>query len=226
MDTASVENAIKLEKTSFYRYWVKRSIDIIAASALLLCCLPLMYAAAILIMLDGQGSPLFRQKRVGKNGSVFMLYKLRTMWSGSEQLGFCTKPNDERITRIGTLLRDTKIDELPQIWNVIRGDMSLIGPRPLSVEETTHLIDTDEFDGDTPGFIPTVRPGMTGWEQCTRSTLHPYAHRFDLNHYYETNLSPWLDLWVVKRTVLVCPLVCCLMLLSVIALFCILTNLP
>jgi lipopolysaccharide/colanic/teichoic acid biosynthesis glycosyltransferase len=213
VDTINAERTIKLEKASFYGT-VKRLVDVLAASALLLSCLPLMYAAAILILLDGQGSPIFRQKRVGKNGFTFTLYKLRTMCDGSDQLGFCTEANDARITKMGILLRDTKIDELPQLWNVIKGEMSLIGPRPLSVEETNHLIETHQFDENTPGLIPNVRPGMTGWEQCTRSTLHPYEHRFQLNHYYETHLSLWLDMWVVKRTIFVCPLVCCLALLS------------
>ena len=78
-------------------------------------------------MLDGKGSPIFRQKRIGRNGTPFILYKLRTMCDGSEHLGFRTELADPRITKVGAFLRDTKIDELPQLWNVIKGDMSLIG---------------------------------------------------------------------------------------------------
>jgi len=205
----------KLDQNSLYCTLAKRTLDILVASFLFVCCLPIMSLAALLIMLDGQGSPLFRQTRVGRNGSLFVLYKLRTMCSGSEHLGFCTTDQDPRVTRVGALLRDTKTDELPQLWNVIKGDMSLIGPRPLSLDETNYLLETEQFSHASPGFIPSVLPGMTGWEQCTRSSLLPYNHRFQLNNYYEHNMSLWLDLWVIKRTVFACPLVCTLAFVSV-----------
>jgi sugar transferase EpsL len=156
-------------------------------------------------MLDGQSSPLFRQRRVGKDGYVFVLYKLTTMNEGAEYAGFRTLTDDARITRVGSLLRSSKIDEIPQLWNVLLGEMSLIGPRPLSVDETEHLVETRSFSPEEPGLVPSVRPGMTGWEQCTRSTFQPYEHRFQMNHYYETHQSLWLDCWVVKRTFAVCP---------------------
>jgi lipopolysaccharide/colanic/teichoic acid biosynthesis glycosyltransferase len=135
------------------------------------------------------------------------------MNDGSELKGFRTEPHDARVTRFGALLRDSKIDEIPQLWNVLIGEMSLIGPRPLSVDETEYLV-TYKFDPDEPGLIPSVRPGMTGWEQCTRSTFHTYQHRFQMNHYYELHQSLWLDCWVVKRTFAVCPLACLTIALS------------
>lgn len=168
-------------------------------------------------MIDSAGTPLYKQKRVGMGGKVFTLYKLRTMYHGAEELGFKTLPDDQRITRLGSFLRDSKIDELPQLWNVLKGDMSLIGPRPLSVEETESLIEMG-YDPATPGLVPTLLPGMTGLEQCTRSSLHPVSHRFWLNHHYTEQLSLWLDMWVVKRTLGVCPAACLLAALSVVAL--------
>lgn len=204
------------QSASFYSSSVKRACDVVFASVLFVCCLPLIIAAALMIMLDGQGPPLFRQKRIGRNGAPFILYKLRTMCDGSEHLGFRTEAGDPRITKVGAFLRDTKLDELPQLWNVIKGEMSLIGPRPLSMDETAHLIQSGQFTVDSAGFIPTVQPGLTGWEQCTRSSLQPYEHRFNLNNYYETHLSLWLDLWVIKRTMQACPTVCLFSLFSAI----------
>jgi lipopolysaccharide/colanic/teichoic acid biosynthesis glycosyltransferase len=192
----------------------KRIIDVAVACVGLVSCLPLLAIAALLIGMDGHGSPIFQQRRIGRKGEIFILYKLRTMSSGSERLGFRTAENDNRVTKIGTFFRDSKIDEIPQLWNVIKGEMSLIGPRPLSVDETEYLIHEEQFSPGTPGLIPQVSPGLTGWEQCTRSSLHPYQHRFQLNHYYETHLCLWLDVWVLRRTFQVCPYVFTLSLLS------------
>ena len=192
----------------FYAAGVKRAVDVVLAPLMFVCCLPLLVVAAMLVMVESMGSPFYSQDRVGIDGRVFRLYKIRTMYKGADASGFRTQQSDERITTIGRFLRTTKIDELPQLWNVICGDMSLIGPRPLSVEETRYLVAVEGFDKNTPGLIPTVAPGMTGLEQCTRSSLHPYGHRFWLNSYYETHVSLWQDCWIIKRTLLVCPGVC------------------
>ncbi len=176
-----------------------------------------MCLAALLIVLDGHGSPVFRQKRIGKDGSVFVIYKFRTMFRKADLLGHRTDENDVRVTRVGVFLRDTKLDELPQLINVIKGEMSFIGPRPLSVGETVHLLEHEKIRADLPGFIPRILPGMTGLEQCTRSTLHPYLHRFDLNNYYERHWSLWLDFWIIKRTILLCPLAVFLIVVSMAA---------
>lgn len=215
----------KSERESFYCAYAKRIIDILASLLLLICCLPLLLIAVLFIMSDGQGTPLFRQKRVGKDGCIFLLYKLKTMSDGAENKGFRTLAHDERITRFGTILRDSKIDEIPQLWNVLLGEMSLIGPRPLSVEETEHLLHTRRFSQEESGLVPSVRPGMTGWEQCTRSSFHPYEHRFQMNHYYESNLSWWLDCWIIKRTFAVCPFACLMIALSIFSIGMLVKNL-
>jgi lipopolysaccharide/colanic/teichoic acid biosynthesis glycosyltransferase len=206
---------IRSERESFYCAYAKRIIDILASAFFLFCCLPLLFLAAVLIVFDSQGAPFFRQRRIGKDGCHFVLYKLKTMSEGAEDKGFRTESQDARITRVGTLLRDSKIDEIPQLWNVLIGEMSLIGPRPLSVKETEYLLQSKQFSPDEPGFVPSVRPGMTGWEQCTRSSFHPYLHRFQMNDYYESNLSLWLDCWVIKRTFAVCPIACFMISLSI-----------
>jgi lipopolysaccharide/colanic/teichoic acid biosynthesis glycosyltransferase len=189
----------------FYQAYVKSAVDVVAAAVLFVCCLPLLLILALVIMIDSAGTPLYKQLRVGIDGKPFTLYKLRTMYHGADEYGFRTLPGDERITRLGAFLRDKKIDELPQLWNVLRGEMSLIGPRPLSVEETEHFVEQG-YTRETPGLYPKVRTGLTGLEQCTRSSLHPEGHRFWLNHHYENNVSLWLDAWCLKRTLLVCPM--------------------
>src|SRR5262249_19567885 len=122
--------------------------------------------------------------------------------------GFCTVNEDSRVTRLGGVLRATKIDEIPQVWNVLRGDMSLIGPRPLSVAECDYIRDCLQYEPSHPGFYPSVRPGLTGPEQIYR--IHPsvYSQRFDWNASYEANLSPYLDLKIFVTTMLQCKLVC------------------
>lgn len=195
-------------REGFYAAGFKRAIDIIVAPLLFVCCLPLMAVAALAVVLESMDSPFYGQDRVGLDGRVFRLHKIRTMYNGADASGFRTQEEDSRVTRIGRFLRSSKIDELPQLLNVICGDMSLIGPRPLSVEETRYLVTVEGFEKTTPGLVPTVLPGMTGLEQCTRSSLHPYGHRFWLNSYYETHVSLWQDCWIIKRTLMVCPGVC------------------
>ena len=192
----------------FYRNHVKRPVDV-AVSALSLCaCAPILILAGILILIETPGLPIFRQQRIGKDGKPFDIYKLRTMNAGSDQKGFKTDRSDPRVTRLGKFLRETKIDELPQLLNILRGEMSLIGPRPLSVEESNHVIDELGYNSQHPGFIPKVRPGCTGLEQIYR--IHPlvYAERFQWNAYYESKVSLLVDLKVICATVLMCRVLC------------------
>lgn len=191
-----------------YRDYLKRPIDVVVSAAALIACLPVMAVACALISLETSGLPVYKQKRVGVGGKSFDIYKLRTMYEGADRLGFVTIRGDLRITRLGKFLRDTKIDELPQLWNILRGDMSLIGPRPLSVDECEHVIGSLGYGPEHPGFYPSVLPGLTGLEQIYR--IHPldYRERFLWNAYYETDLSLILDLKVLYATFMMCQLVC------------------
>lgn len=192
----------------FYRLYVKRLVDIIGSAIALIICLPVIILAATLIALESPGSPIFFQSRIGKNGKPFNIFKIRTMYVGADKHGFKTDKSDPRVTRLGNVLREKKIDELLQLWNILRGDMSLIGPRPLSVEESEYVCKELGYSEQHPGFHPKVRPGLTGLEQIYR--VHPlvYQERFDWNHHYENELSMVLDLKVLHATIFMCRLVC------------------
>jgi lipopolysaccharide/colanic/teichoic acid biosynthesis glycosyltransferase len=207
-DTASHH---PVAKKTIYGLFGKRFFDLLFGSILFIFSLPVMLLAALVIMIDNPGSPIYKQKRIGKHGTVFELYKIRTMYSDQEHHGFRTTHSDIRVTRRGKLLRSTKIDELPQLFNVIKGDMSLIGPRPLSVSEFEY-IESLGFAETHPGFCPEVMPGLTGLEQVNRAGLHmPYSDRFIFNRFYETHLSLWWDIKILVKTFLLCAPVCILL---------------
>ncbi len=207
-DTASHHS---VAKKTIYGLFGKRFFDLLFGSIIFIFSLPVMLLAALVIMIDNPGKPVYRQKRVGKNGTVFDLYKIRTMYIDQEHHGFRTTHGDSRVTRIGKILRDTKIDELPQLFNVIKGDMSLIGPRPLSVSEFEYIENLGIAETH-PGFCPEVAPGLTGLEQVNRAGLHmPYVDRFVFNKFYETHLSPLWDLKILVKTFLLCTPVCILL---------------
>lgn len=206
VESSDVPYSVSMTRSSVYDTVFKRLVDLSLALVISIFCLPIIAVAALLIMLDNPGSPIFKQKRVGLNGQVFDLYKLRTMYIGTEEQNFRTQDKDDRVTRMGGFLRDAKLDELPQLWNVVKGEMSLIGPRPLSAEESKH-IEQLGYSTDTPGFYPKVRPGLTGIEQINRSFFLPYRERFELNHLYEANLSWSLDWYVFLKSLAICPYV-------------------
>ncbi|SRR5579875_150645 len=191
-------------RSGIYRRFIKRILDVTVASAALVVCSPLLLLAALLVMLESRGPVLFKQQRLGAGGRVFTIYKIRTMVPGSEHEGVRTREDDPRVTRLGKILRDWKFDELPQLWNVIRGDMSLIGPRPLSVAECEVIASEFGYQEEHPGFKPTVRPGLTGPEQISRNGNQTYAQRFAINHDYERGLSFWLDCRTLLATIGVC----------------------
>lgn len=180
----------------------KRALDIFVAIGILFAALPVMVLAAIAIRLDSRGSVLFSQERVGRHGKVFRLYKFRSMSQDAEAPGeaIWAAENDPRVTRVGKLFRKTRVDELPQLWNVLVGDMSLVGPRPERPEFVKQLL------GVSPLYKErlVVRPGITGWAQIQA----PYASsvaasieklRYDL--YYIKNISVFLDLSILASTV-------------------------
>ncbi len=151
--------------------------------------------AALAVKLEDRGPMLYRQTRVGKDGRDFELLKLRTMVVGAEKMGagYAVDQGDSRITRSGGLLRRLSIDELPQLWNVIRGDMSVIGPRP------TLRYQVDRYDERQLHRLD-VRPGITGWAQIHGRAALPWAERIDLDLWYVKHRSPSVDLKILLRT--------------------------
>ena len=157
---------------------------------------PLLGIAALAIKLEGSGGPvLYRQTRVGKDGSDFELLKLRTMVVGAETIGagMAVNKGDVRITRTGRILRRLSLDELPQLWNVIRGDMSVVGPRP------TLRYQVERYTAKQRRRLE-VKPGITGWAQIHGRARLPWAERIELDVWYVEHRSPRLDLKILART--------------------------
>jgi lipopolysaccharide/colanic/teichoic acid biosynthesis glycosyltransferase len=174
---------------------VNRAADVAIAGGALLLASPVLALAALLIKLDDGGPVLYRQTRVGKDGSDFELLKLRTMVVGAEEIGagLAVNRGDERITRAGRLLRKLSLDELPQLWNVVRGEMSVIGPRP------TLRYQVEQYD-DRQRHRLDVKPGITGWAQVNGRAALPWAERIELDVWYVEHRTPLLDLRILART--------------------------
>ncbi len=173
---------------------VKRALDVLAALVLLVLTFPFMLAVAAAILVRMGRPVLFRQQRPGLRGRVFGLYKFRTMTQARGSDGELLS-DAQRLTRLGRLIRATSLDELPQLWNVIKGDMSLVGPRPLLVEY---------LDRYTPRQARRheVRPGITGWAQVNGRNALSWEERFELDVWYVEHWSLWLDLRILGRTLL------------------------
>jgi lipopolysaccharide/colanic/teichoic acid biosynthesis glycosyltransferase len=174
---------------------VNRAADIVVAGAALVATSPLLAVAALAIKLEDRGPVLYRQTRVGKDGHDFELLKLRTMVVGAEKLGAgaAVDKGDARITRVGRVLRRLSLDELPQLWNVVRGEMSVIGPRPTLRYQVERYTDRQRLRLD-------VRPGITGWAQVHGRAALPWTERIELDVWYVTNRSPRLDLKILAKT--------------------------
>jgi lipopolysaccharide/colanic/teichoic acid biosynthesis glycosyltransferase len=174
---------------------VNRAADVALAGGTLLVASPLLALAALAIKLEDGGPVLYRQTRVGKDGSDFELLKLRTMVVGAETMGagLAVNRGDSRITRSGRLLRKLSLDELPQLWNVVRGEMSCIGPRP------TLRYQVEQYD-DRQRHRLEVKPGITGWAQINGRASLPWADRIELDVWYVEHRSPRLDLRILART--------------------------
>jgi lipopolysaccharide/colanic/teichoic acid biosynthesis glycosyltransferase len=174
---------------------VNRALDVVGASLGLALASPFLAAAAIAIKLDDRGPVLYRQQRVGKDGHEFELVKLRTMVVGAERqgAGWAVNHGDTRITRVGSVLRRISLDEVPQLWNVVRGEMSLIGPRPTLAYQVEQYTPHQRRRLD-------VRPGITGWAQVQGRASLPWEERIELDVWYVDNRSPWLDLKILART--------------------------
>lgn len=187
---------------------LKRSFDVILALIAIVCLLPFLALAMLAISLDSAGPPVFTQLRVGRFGKLFRIFKLRTMYVGSDSLDFATRPADKRLTRVGVWLRRLNLDELPQLINVLIGDMSIIGVRPLSLVETQFLSTQGGFTKDYPGFIPSFKPGLVGLEQVNRTKDLTYEERFEYNSTYESGWSIAMDLRILLKAMKVCSPVC------------------
>jgi lipopolysaccharide/colanic/teichoic acid biosynthesis glycosyltransferase len=175
---------------------LNRAVDVLVAGAGLVVASPLLAAAAVATKLESRGGPvLYRQTRVGRDGRDFELLKLRTMVVGAENLGagFAVDQGDRRITRVGRVLRRTSLDELPQLWNVLKGDMSVIGPRP------TLRYQVEQYDDHQRRRLD-IRPGLTGWAQVHGRASLPWAERIELDVWYVENRSPKIDVAILLRT--------------------------
>jgi Undecaprenyl-phosphate galactose phosphotransferase WbaP len=189
---------------------LKRMTDLIIVILGGLCCLPLIAAIAVLIKRSSPGPIMFRQERIGFRGRRFQAYKFRTMVSDADKAleqYLNANPrmrdeweknhkikNDPRITRIGRWLRKTSLDELPQLWNVLRGEMSLVGPRPIVQEEIIKY-------GEDYDLYTKAVPGITGLWQISGRNNTSYETRVSLDSYYVRNWSPWMDLYILARTI-------------------------
>jgi lipopolysaccharide/colanic/teichoic acid biosynthesis glycosyltransferase len=175
---------------------VTRVFDLVTASIALVLTSPVLAVAMIAIRIESHGSPIYRQRRVGRDGEPFDMLKLRTMVSGAEHIGAGLAVNygDPRITRVGKILRRFSIDELPNLVNVIRGEMSIVGPRP------TIQVQVDQYTEDQRRRLD-VKPGLTGWAQVNGRASLPWHERIKLDLWYVEHRSFALDLRIIAMTV-------------------------
>ena len=182
-----------------YKHFFKRVIDIfISLVGLIILSIP-MLIIAIAIKCDSKGPVIFKQERVGKKGKVFKIYKFRSMCVGAEQTGsgVYSGKGDARVTKVGKILRATSLDELPQFFNLLKGDMSLVGPRP---PLTYHPWTWDKYTEEQKRMFE-VRPGITGWAQVNGRKDVEWNKRIKLNVWYVDHVSLWLDIKILFKTV-------------------------
>ena len=175
---------------------IRRGLDIALAGVGSLISAPVIALVAAAIRLESPGHPIYRQTRVGKDGEPFSIYKLRTMVRGAEftGAGLAIQEGDDRITRIGALLRRYSLDELPNLWNVVRGEMSIVGPRP------TVPVQVEQYTERQRGRL-AVKPGLTGWAQVNGRASLPWPQRIELDLWYVEHRSLVLDLKILGQTV-------------------------
>jgi len=172
-----------------------RALDLVVASLVLAVASPLLALAALLIKLESRGPVFYRQRRVGRHGQAFQLWKLRTMVPGAETMGagIYVVEGDPRITRVGRSLRRFSLDELPNLVNVLRGEMAIVGPRPTVQEQVDRYTERQRRRLE-------VRPGITGWAQINGRTSLPWPERIELDVWYVEHRSLWLDVRILART--------------------------
>jgi Undecaprenyl-phosphate galactose phosphotransferase WbaP len=190
----------------------KRFLDLLFCLLSTVVTIPLGLILILLIKIDSPGPAIYSQKRLGKNGKVFNLYKFRTMETGAEEKlqelltkdeklreeyqKFHKLQNDPRITRVGRFLREISFDEFPQIWNIVRGEMSWVGPRAYLPSELHHM-------GESARIIHRVLPGLTGWWQVMGRNKLSFEERLRLDEYYISNFSVFMDIFIVFKTIFV-----------------------
>ncbi len=173
----------------------KRALDITVAAIVTVLSAPLLAVLAFAVRIESPGDPIYRQTRVGRDGALFSIYKLRTMVSGAEftGAGLAIDEGDSRITRVGAFLRRYSLDELPNLWNVLRGEMSIVGPRP------TVQVQVEQYTDRQRGRL-AVKPGITGWAQVNGRASLPWPERIELDLWYVEHVSLRLDLEILART--------------------------
>ncbi|MDX6718807.1 MAG: hypothetical protein QOJ63_1061 [Solirubrobacteraceae bacterium] len=174
---------------------LRRAFDVVVAATVLVLTSPLLALALVAIRLESRGHPIYRQRRVGRDGREFDVLKLRTMVDGAESLGagLAVDAGDARITRVGALLRRTSIDELPNLVNVLRGEMAIVGPRPTVPAQVAQYTEREL------GRL-AVRPGITGWAQVNGRAALPWSERIELDLWYLEHRSWRLDLTILLRS--------------------------
>jgi lipopolysaccharide/colanic/teichoic acid biosynthesis glycosyltransferase len=174
---------------------LKRALDLLIGVPAVIVSAPVVAILAALVRLESPGHPIYTQRRVGKDGRPFAIYKLRTMVRGAEftGAGLALQEGDDRITRMGRFLRRTSLDELPNLWNVVRGEMSIVGPRP------TLQVQVDQYTPHQRRRLE-VPPGITGWAQVNGRASLPWSERIELDVFYVEHRSLALDLRILART--------------------------
>lgn len=186
---------LKKGKDGIYCRYIKRGLDILCALAAMIVFCWLYGIIAILVRVK-LGSPvIFKQLRPGKDEKIFCLYKFRTMTDKRDDRGKLL-PDEQRLTKFGKWLRSTSLDELPEAWNILKGDMSVVGPRPLLVEYLERYDDRQRHRQD-------VKPGLSGYAQIHGRNAISWEKRFELDVWYTENVSLWLDIRIVMKTVVV-----------------------
>lgn len=176
-----------------YRKYIKRLLDFILSLFAIIILSPVLLIVALLVRIK-LGSPvIFKQKRPGLNEKIFTLYKFRTMTDAKDEHGNLL-PDEIRLTKFGKLLRSTSLDELPELFNILKGDMSIVGPRPLLVRYLLLYNEHQKHRHD-------VRPGFTGYAQCNGRNAISWEEKFDLDVYYTKNLTLFMDIKIIIKTI-------------------------
>ena len=182
-----------------YKY-LKRLFDVVFAVVAVIILFPIMLLTVVAVRLESEGPALFKQDRIGLNGKVFKIYKFRSMCQGAEHTGtgVYSGADDMRVTKVGKIIRATSIDELPQLFNIIKGDMSFVGPRP---PLTYHPWELSEYTPEQLHMFD-VRPGISGWAQINGRKDVEWHRRIELNCWYVDHMSLWLDIKILFITFL------------------------